>query len=121
MTVIIIFKITKDNCYERNYVLVYLKISILILVLKIYKIDLPSGGSVEGTGVVVGVVFLGVVVVVFFVVVVIVGSASFGFKSHFGISMKLMSSTATYPCSFTPLFDWNSIWKIKQKFKNHHM
>ena len=45
---------------------------------------------------VVGVVFLGVVVVVFFVVVVVIdGSASFGFKSHFGISMKLTSSTAT--------------------------
>ena len=69
---------------------------------------LPSGGSVEGTGVVVGVVCLGVVeVVVFFVVIVVVavGSASFGIKSHFGISMKLTSSTATYPCSFTPLFD----------------
>ena len=88
---------------------------------KIYKNALPSGGSVEGTGVVVGVVFLGVVEVVVFFVVVAVGSASFGFKSHFGISMKLISSTATYPCSFTPLFDWNSIWKIKHNFKNQHM
>ena len=49
----------------------------------------------EGTGVVVGVVFLGVVEVVVFFVVVAVGSASFGAKSHFGISMKLTSSIAT--------------------------
>ena len=54
---------------------------------------LPSGGSVEGTGVVVGVVFLGVVVVV-----VNVGSASLGNMSHWFSSLtKTTSSTAINP------------------------
>ena len=85
---------------------------------KIKSKNLPSGGSVEGTGVVVGVVFLGVVVVVDFTVVVNVGSASFGFISHtFSPSRKIISSIAMNPNSLLPLFATNSIYN-KMVFSN---
>ena len=75
-----------------------------------YLKSVPSGGSVEGTGVVVGVVFLGVVVVVDFIVVVNVGSASFGIILHsFSPSRKIISSIAMNPNSLPPLFAINSI------------
>ena len=78
---------------------------------KIKSKNLPSGGSVEGTGVVVGVVCLGVVVVVDFTVVVNVGSASFGNILHsFSPSRKIISSIAINPNSFPPLFAINSIY-----------
>ena len=86
--------------------------------MKIYLKSIPSGGSVEGTGVVVGVVFLGVVVVVAFVVVVILGSASFGIISHlFSPSRKIISSIAMNPNSLLPLFATNSIYN-KMAFSN---
>ena len=79
-----------------------------------YLKSVPSGGSVEGTGVVVGVVFLGVVVVVDFTVVVNVGSASFGIKLHsFSPSRKIISSIAMNPNSLSPLFATNSIYNKK--------
>ena len=55
-------------------------------------IVLQFGGSVDGTGVDVGVVFL--VVGVVFVVVVIVGSACFGLISQWSSSIKDTSSIA---------------------------
>ena len=81
---------------------------------KIKSKNLPSGGSVEGTGVVVGVVCLGVVVVVDFTVVVNVGSASFGNILHsFSPSRKIISSIAMNPNSLSPLFATNSIYNKK--------
>ena len=79
--------------------------------MKIYVNSLPSGGSVEGTGVVVGVVCFGVVVVVAFVVVVVLGSASFGSILHsFTPSRKIISSIAMNPNWLSPLFATNSIY-----------
>ena len=65
--------------------------------IQILKIPLQSGGSVEGSGVV-GVV--GVVVVV--VGGGVVGFASFGTKSHLGISINSTSSMAMNPNSLSP-------------------
>ena len=98
MTITISFKVTKDNCWKfskhKSNILWYWYVKLIYIV--------PSGGSVEGTGVVDGVVVV--------VVVVNVGSASFGNMSHwFSPSKKMTWSMAINEFKSPPLLASNSI------------
>ena len=98
MTITISFKVTKDNCWKFSKHKSSIQLCWYVKLIYI----VPSGGSVEGTGVVDGVVVV--------VVVVNVGSASFGNMSHwFSPSKKMTSSMAMNEYHSPPLLASNSI------------